>query len=189
MELYRYYGIISFGIIVFVGIPAADWLGLVWGQDFVPGAHALWILTLCLPFVFLADIHILILYSNNKELLVLLFTAISVAIDIVLDIALIPVLGIDGAAWATLVTYVTFYFLSLFVFLGILGMQPLLAILAGPAISAGAAGGFMFACREMEFFARMPVGIVIFCSLLLVTRSIGRRDLETVRALLGRSDN
>lgn len=186
MELYRYLGIVSFGLVVFVAMPAAEWIEMIWGEEFTAGAGALIVLAFGVPFAFLQNIHTPVLYSHNKERLIMLFTAVSVVMDIVLDILLIPRMGIEGAALATAATHAVFYFLNLVVFLRVLGPVPIVRILAGPALSAAAAGAFLFYYSDIFILSRLAAGALLFIVCLVATKSLRAGDIEVAGMIFRR---
>lgn len=76
-------------------------------------APALRVLILGLPFIFLNLILSSLLNATNRQRENTIHIAITLAVNVVLDIMLIPSLGHVGAAWASVASSVAFFLLSL----------------------------------------------------------------------------
>jgi O-antigen/teichoic acid export membrane protein len=82
---------------------AAPLLRVLFGGDYVPGATALRILAAGSVFVFAIWILHAIAISANREQLLLRTGIVGLAVNVGCNLYLIPRLGIDGAAWATVI--------------------------------------------------------------------------------------
>jgi O-antigen/teichoic acid export membrane protein len=81
---------------------ARDLLVLLFGEAFAPGASVLFILTAGLLFVFPLQIMHTVAISVNEERLLVKAAAVGLATNVIVNLILIPRLGIEGAAIATL---------------------------------------------------------------------------------------
>ncbi|MDE3153500.1 MAG: flippase [Acidobacteriota bacterium] len=82
---------------------AAPLLRLLFGADYLPAASALRILAAGAIFVFAIWILHAIAISANRERLLLKTGIVGLAVNVGFNLYLIPRLGIDGAAWATVI--------------------------------------------------------------------------------------
>ncbi len=83
---------------------AAPIIGLVFGGEYAPGAAALAILIWSIPLALARDLPITALMSGGREDAIVRLTGKAAAINLVLNFALVPTLGIVGAAIATVIT-------------------------------------------------------------------------------------
>ncbi len=95
---------VGFPIAVGGALLAAPIIGLVFGSEYAPGAAALAILIWSIPIALLRDLPITALLSGGREDVILRLTGQAAGINLVLNFALVPTLGIAGAAIATVVT-------------------------------------------------------------------------------------
>jgi O-antigen/teichoic acid export membrane protein len=86
---------------------SAAFLGLVFGPAFVEGANALMVLAVAEVFVFSNGLTYNLLFSMNCQREAALVASVSLAINIALNLWLIPANGSMGAAAASLGSYVT----------------------------------------------------------------------------------
>lgn len=179
--LYRLLTAYSLAVILFVGIPGRRWLILLFGPDFAPAANSLLILSACLPMISLNAVNMSMLYALDRQGFVLKALAAGVVLDIVLDLVLIPVMGFDGAAVATLATHAVFF--------AAVAVESHRAVpglgawktLAGPCSAALGAGALMIAVRAWPLPAQLAAGLPAFVLLLAATRSLRRDDMRMLR--------
>ena len=86
---------------------------LVYGPNFAPAIPVLQITIWSIVFLFLVEPHARILLIHNKQRQAALMMTLTTTLNIILNLLLIPVLGINGAAIArlssTLALYLSFY--------------------------------------------------------------------------------
>jgi O-antigen/teichoic acid export membrane protein len=80
---------------------------LVFGGAYAPSATALSILIWSIPIGLLRDLSVTALMSKGHETTILRLTGLSAAINVGLNLVLVPILGILGAAIATVITEAT----------------------------------------------------------------------------------
>jgi O-antigen/teichoic acid export membrane protein len=83
---------------------AAPIIALVFGPEFEPSARALAILICTLPFTLSKEVDLIALIVAGRERTVMRMTAAAVAVNLALNLALIPSYGMLGAAISTLAT-------------------------------------------------------------------------------------
>lgn len=103
---------------IIIAIPVsiyADWLvELLYGKDYNQAAKVLIIHIWSGVFVFLGVASSNWLISENLQKYSLINTIIGAFLNVVLNYLFIPIIGISGAAWATLIAYFVSAYLSLF---------------------------------------------------------------------------
>lgn len=112
-----------FQYMLFLGLPMAlgvtflskEIMALVFGEAFIPSAHALSVLTWTLFLIFLNSPPGALLNSTGRQWSVLGLTIVAALLNIVLDFLLIPSYSLNGAAYATvlprIIVFLSFQFL------------------------------------------------------------------------------
>jgi O-antigen/teichoic acid export membrane protein len=101
--------------LVIIFILFSDYYLLLFGQDFVSGKVALIILCLGQLFNALTGLPDILLNMTGNESYTAIISAISVALNVVLNALLIPIWGIEGAATATTISIIFSAILNLIV--------------------------------------------------------------------------
>lgn len=111
-----YQGIVKLGRIVVWGsillavvtvILSEQIINLLYKEDYSRAAEVLSISIWCVPFVYLAAIVTKMLITENKQHIVLQRSVIGVAVNLILNLILIPQYGAIGAAVSTLISQAT----------------------------------------------------------------------------------
>jgi len=181
----------SFKYLLFFIIPVAVWCGifsgrimtLVYGGEFASSAAALSILIWAEVFVFVGVVNNAILIATNKQALDPVFTGVSAAVNIVLNLVLIPEYGFTGAAASSLIAYAVGPVMGYFIkttrpYSGSMlyySLRPLCAALA------------MFVCvyplRNM-FWLSLLVSPVIYLLVMCLIKGIDKEDLRILRSII-----
>lgn len=113
-------------------------IDLVYGDRYSEAGSILQIHVLALPFVFMAAVFSKWIVAENLLLASLLRHGAGAVLNLALNFALIPVLGISGAALATIVSYVVAAYLSCFIGrrTRVAGLQMSLALVAPIRVAA-----------------------------------------------------
>lgn len=78
---------------------------ILYGQSYIPAAHVLSILIWSSVFVFFGVVNSKWMLIENMQKYLTLSKAVGAGINILLNFLLIPVMGIVGSAWASLISY------------------------------------------------------------------------------------
>jgi O-antigen/teichoic acid export membrane protein len=184
--LYRYLSIISFGSLVLVGLFGEDWIVLLFGNEYREAAGALLILTATLPLIALYAVNVPLLYALDRQGVVLKILLAGVAIDVILDLLLIPPMGYRGAAWATLATHAVFCTGTIVeAHRAVPGLDAWKHV-ARPAASAAGAAAVILAAAPLDFAPRLAAGAASYAILLLITRALTPQDAALFRDALRR---
>lgn len=99
--------VISIPVIGALGFFSDFWLGLFGhGEDFLPGRYSLYILLLSQLFSVICGAVLVLLNMTGHQRSVQTILLTAALMNIILNALLIPVLGIDGAAWSTTISTV-----------------------------------------------------------------------------------
>lgn len=181
--LYRYLSVCGLAIFLLIGVFSVDWVKLLWGSDFTEGAMSLMILCAGVPLAFLTGIHINALYSLDSQNSVLAVAAGTVLIDVILDFVLIPFMGINGAALATLIANVMLFTMTYYFSAKKLGSLPIIKSVAGPIASAAAVYAFIVLVPVSNFPLKLLVSSAALAVALIATKSVTMNDVQLLRAV------
>jgi PST family polysaccharide transporter len=102
---FRYFMIAAAGLCVFMTIGAKLIVRVLYGQQFLPAAPLLTVLIWSEIAVFFSAVVVNALIASNEQRLLPIPTIFGAAINVGLNLVLIPRYGAIGAAWATLASY------------------------------------------------------------------------------------
>lgn len=105
--------LMAFGIAILMTLGAKWIMWLAYGEKFVPSATVLQIHVWAGCFIFVRALISQHLIITGNEPLSLLSHGVGAILNVLLNLWLIPIYGIEGAAWATLISYAyaSFFFL------------------------------------------------------------------------------
>jgi len=153
-----------------------------YGKEFLPSSLATRILIWAEVFVFVGIVNNTILISSNKQKIDPVFTGTSAAVNIVLNVILIPKYSFIGAAIASLISYAvgpvmgyfipstTAYSRSMLIF----SLRPLLASLLM---------AYCISCMHNYFLASIFISPLIYFSALYFLRGITVEDIGIIKSI------
>lgn len=179
-----YLAMVSLPVLAFSLVDSRGLLALLLGPQFVAAAGILPVLmaafvAICWGYVAASLVLVL---GLQKRFVVYAFTGL--VVNVGLNVALVPTYGYVAAAWVTLVTEVTVLALSLRTVLTAIGLRPRVGrVLRVTAVSA-ALGCVLFGLHRLGAGLGWLVAAtaVLYPSLLLASRALGRDDLSLLLA-------
>ena len=102
---FRYLMVLAGGLCVCMTVGAKTIIWILYGKQFLPAAPLLAVLIWAEIAVFFSAVVVNALIASNKQGLLPLPTLLGAAINIALNLVLIPRYAATGAAWATLISY------------------------------------------------------------------------------------
>lgn len=113
VKLLHRYSFILFIPIIFTAFSFPDFLlNLFFGEEYLPGVQALQILSIGMLIFIVAIVNNSIISAIGRPKIVAKITLLGAVINIILNMFLIPSLGMEGAAFATSISYAFVLFLS-----------------------------------------------------------------------------
>jgi O-antigen/teichoic acid export membrane protein len=184
---FRYFMVLAAGLCVTLTLGAGFIVSLLFGQQFLPATSLLQVLIWSEIAVFFATIVVNILIAKNLQSLLPWPTAVGAALNIALNMFMIPKYAASGAAWATLISYTFAWMIFL------LGLNKTRALIwPGIQFAIRTTGAALFAVCAVWFlgirdFFGITFGIAIYLIGLWVTGMIRRGDLLYLREVLTRT--
>ncbi len=184
-RIMRYTSALTFPSVFIIIYLAGDIIRVVYGHDYMPSVKPMTVLAFALipgAFGYLGTIF------NAKERpdIYACIVAISMAINVFLNLFLIPSLGTTGAAVATVISRF-FLIIAAIVFLcRILKIVPSFRSILKPLMSTLAMVSFIFAIPDEIISSHLKIAAasVIYLSLLFATRGLTAEDIRYLKAIV-----
>jgi O-antigen/teichoic acid export membrane protein len=186
-------GTISFKFLLMVGLPisvgisllAEEIILLVYGSAYLNSAYALQIIVWVFFINCIAIVPFHALNSANKQHLAMIIQGISASLDVLLNLLLIPMYGLIGAASATVIAFVFnfllyFYFCNRYVFQVKLFNVDFVKIMAAGLVM----GLFVFYYSSSNLFLVIASSAVIYLALLILTKALSKEDLSMLKGII-----
>ena len=172
----------SFGALAFTIVAAQPIMVLLFGAQFAPAAPALPILMgafVSISFGYLVGNMVVILELQRRFLL---YAALALMLNVVLNVLLIPRYGFEAAAWVTLATEVTVMSLSARSVQKRLDMSPNWARLGRVAAAAGGMGLTVEAAHQagVPLAFLVAIAAVVYPAFLLASRALTPSNLAAL---------
>jgi O-antigen/teichoic acid export membrane protein len=156
-------------------------IAAVYGPRFGPAAIALqWLIwSMVVNFLDEPNSRLIIIAGHQKT--VAAFLGLSMALNIVLNILLIPRYGIVASAWARLLSVICFSLANgVFVYNRISHINPL-PILGKLFLATVAMGGTLYVCHSTGTWLGMVLGGTVYLLMLVLTRAVPAEDWRRLR--------
>ena len=160
---------------------APDILGLVYGRNFRGASGSFSILVWMLPIAMLSGHHRYVLIAYNRQKTLLYCSIASAVAAVLLGLALVPLYGGIGAAWALLIANFANFVLVYGAVQRLIVEIPVIHPIAVPA--AALAASVVCYMALTQFNARLALAAAISIYLLILASSDGRRLATFVRMI------
>ena len=157
---------------------------LIYPESYLPGIGALRILIWALALMFVNSLQSSFLIASDLKNKLMYITAAGAAINIVLNLILIPPYSFNGAAAATLISEILTGLCFYYILRESLSLRTIAIWLIRliPAIASMAA--ILILASNYHVILRIAAGALIFLTVLTVAGGLGKRDLDYVLRLL-----
>ncbi|RME78595.1 flippase [Candidatus Woesearchaeota archaeon] len=110
--IYRLLMVFSLPFLFALGTYAKTFIAVFFGSQYTSGTPAMQILLLSIPFALLATLNKQALIAFDSPRKILFVESITAALNVILNLFLIPSFGIEGAAFATTISFIAMLFLT-----------------------------------------------------------------------------
>ena len=149
---------------------------LIYGSEFAEAALVIRVLGLYVPLRFISHSTGWMLASINREPLRTLSAGITIGINIILNIILIPKLGIIGAGIATVISQTILFTLYFYFVARFFHRLPLHKMLVKPCISSLVMGIFILHFIQSNIFLIIALSIIIYFGVLYLIKAFDTDD-------------
>lgn len=183
----KYLLIFSLPLCMGVFLYAKPILDLIYSNKYALATEPLQILIWTVPFLFVNGAATLLLNSINKEVKVTKIYIIAASFNIALNLILIPLMSYKGAAIATVVSSILVYCLGLFHMFKTEHHpgQNLIKVILKIVISTVILGIVLY-LLNLSLWLAIPVGLVIYVGMLILTRTPDESDRYIIKQLLNK---
>lgn len=153
-------------------------LVLFYGHGYAPAAPALRIMSLALAIQFVTASVTVIMLAGNRQRSVTWVSFLAMLLNFILNMAMIPRYGINGASVSTLISY-AFIFVMLYILASKYVCRINIALLIfKPFLAAVGMALFTFAVRQENILLVMGASAAVYAALLLATGEVRRKDVN-----------
>jgi O-antigen/teichoic acid export membrane protein len=183
----RYLIIISFPIAVGGCVLADQLIPFLFGDEFLPAIPALQIVIWVVPLMFVSEFLGYMVVLANRERQVARAVLVSTGLNVILNLALVPWLGLMAAAIMTVLTEAVLVTQHAWTLRTPLRQMRWTTALVRPALAALAMGGLVvLADPYLPLLGKVALGAVSYAGLLLLLGVIGSDEVGFVRGLAAR---
>jgi O-antigen/teichoic acid export membrane protein len=182
----RYLMIVALPLTIGIYMLSDQLIPFLFKAEYLPAASVLMVLIWVVPLQYASEFLGYVILIANRERIVARSVVISSALNVLANLALVPLFGIRGAAVMTVVTELVL--VGQYVWLLRDQMRGLDAsrYLLRPLLAALMMGALMWALAPLPWAVRALAGGLAYAALLLASRTIGREEIAFVRALRAR---
>jgi O-antigen/teichoic acid export membrane protein len=183
----RYLMIVALPLTIGIFMLSDDLIPFLFKAEYSPAAAVLMILIWVVPLQYASEFLGYVILIANRERIVARSVVISSAVNVLANLALVPLFGLRGAALMTVLTELVLVTQYVWLLRDQLRGLDWTRYLLRPLLAALAMGALIWALAPLPWVARALIGGVAYAGLLLASRTIGREEIAFVRALRARS--
>ncbi|MDA1196487.1 MAG: flippase [Nanoarchaeota archaeon] len=185
-KVFSYLFTIGFPAVIGLTILADRIMPFVFGPEFVRAGPLLQILSWSVLFIFLTHLLGYLLNAIDKQKLFTIATVITAIANLGLNLMLIPRYGAQGAAYATVSSYLILFF-SLLYFSSKHGYPlPLFSLICRPMIAGVAMSLVVVRLLNVHLLVSVAGGIVSFFGVFFLLGGLGPDEKRLLRSLLNK---
>ncbi len=182
----------SFKYLLLVGLPIAVATTFVadriivgiYSAGFSEATSVLRILIWGIPFSFLNWLLWTMLVATNRQGLLTRVTLISMVLNVVGNLLLIPKYSYTGASIATVATIALACTLYLYSVSRLVCRVEFRRLISKPAIACGVMAGAAIILQRLNLFVMLPAAAVIYLGILYITKYISSEDIALLRQMV-----
>ncbi len=183
----RYMGIIGFPIAVGGFILSGQFIEFFYANDYIGSVIAFQILAIFIPIRLISSIIGTLLTSINRQGIRMFGVILSSIFNIVLNLALIPILSYVGACIATVLSELFLYFTFIYFVNKYHQNLKIHGDFIKPIIASLLMGIIIYYIRELNLALVILIGILIYFSTLTLLKTFTDEDKYLFRQMIGRN--
>lgn len=155
-------------------------------EEFAAAILPLRILIWVLPLMFLTELLGNVVVVHNQEKKVVQALLISTAVNVPLNLLLIPPFGLSGASIVTLATEIVLAVQYLWLLREELSALNYTVVFLKPAMAAAGMSAVLLALRHLNLFVLIGLGAVVYLGLLILSGAVGGQEITSLMNLVRR---
>jgi O-antigen/teichoic acid export membrane protein len=185
---FRYLMVLALPIAVGVFALADLLVPFLFKSTYQPSVAILQILILVVPFMFASEFLGYVVVIAGKERQVARSVLISTGFNVSFNLVIVPTFGLTGAAIMTVATEMILVTQYLWILSPMLKTLNWGQMLWRPLLAALLMGGLVFSLHSLPLILNIIIGGLVYLSLLLVSRVVGRDEVSFIRSLRKREE-
>lgn len=184
---FRYMALLGAPIVFGIAPLAPEIIGFFYGSDFSDAAGTLSVLIFVLLFIFLDFPIGALLNASGRPHIKTGIMGITMIINVVANLVLVPEFGVVGAAYAGLLSFIFMFFAGLVAVWKSSDLRvSQMVSLTGPYLLAGGVMSLVVLGTKtvVPWIATVPIGAVVFMSLTYLLGGVTRADIQGFVALV-----
>lgn len=183
VKSFKYLTILSLPIAVGITLLAEPIILLLYKPIYTPSILTLQIVVWVLPFIFINYIQGSLLTAMNRQVTFLKITAVSLVLNVGMNLILIPMYSYLGAAFATVITEAFSVTLIFYVLSKLVAKVKVREIIFKPAIACLVMALFILLVKT-NLFVVIIISIVIYFAVLVALKGFTTEDYDLFRHIL-----
>lgn len=181
-RMLRYLMIVSLPIAVGGSLLAGPLVDLLYSGSYAQSALALRIVIWVIPLMYASEYLGYIVVIHNKEIRVARAILVSTAVNISLNLLLVPIYGLLAASVMTVVTEIILVAQHLWTLRGMIRHSDWKGSLLRPVLAALLMGGVVYLAHPyLHLFVTIGVGALVYFGLLVLIGVVGQEELRFAR--------
>ncbi len=187
MKSIRYLMLTLLPVVIGTVILADSFIVLIYGAKFMESVEVLRLHIVSLIPFSLVFLLAQTLIATDKQAVDLKINVVAAVLNVVLNFALIPPLGVIGSVLATLITVVAFYFLQNVYIRSYLFSVSLAQVSVRPLAAALGMGVVTYGLRGQNVFLNVAISAMAYFGLAWVLRAVSREDVRALAAIFSQT--
>jgi len=187
----------SLGFIIILSVPLsvgavllADGLIVaIYGSKYADSGDIFRILSMMIPFRFIGFIVGMALTATGGQTKRLIVVAITAGLNVLLNSLWIPMAGVQGAAWASVVSAVVLTVCFIVFARSLWPIGKSRGVIVKVMLASGIMGGIVYVLRPMiSLWLVIAIGVAVYGVLIVLMKAFSREDWQQVRALISKKE-
>jgi O-antigen/teichoic acid export membrane protein len=180
----RYAIVLAFPIVIGIYSLANQVIMLAYGTEYLSSVSVLKILIFISLISFINTPLFVVLNAIGKQKITMINAGCTALVNVIMNFILIPRYGIHGAAFATIISELTFLTLSAYQLRKVNIKLDLFSKLLKPLIASIVMGVFIYYFMQLNIFIIIPVAAAIYFIALFALKEFSKEDIATFKKLL-----
>ncbi len=181
---FKYLSIVGLPIAVGTTILAHRIILFIYKDSFAYSIIALQVLIWTIPIIFLTYMFGTMFASINKQFLALKINFLSMILNIITNLILIPKYSYIGASIATVITeslsfILFYYFMNIFIY-----KIPIHKYISKPIMASAVMGLFILFFIKMNIFLLVCISIIIYFGMLVILKTFSKKDIDLFKQIV-----
>ncbi|MGO9386933.1 MAG: flippase [Methanobacterium sp.] len=183
---FKYLLIMSLPIAVGTTLLSNKIILIIYGSQFTPSIIALQILIWTIPLIFLSYFSGTLLASINKQNLLFKVAAISMIINIILNLIFIPKFSYVAASIITVITELTNLLFSTHYLSQLVCTLNIKKMIWKPLIASSIMGLLIILCINLNIIVIIILSIIVYSIILFILKTFTKDDIDLFKRIIGK---